>query len=76
MNFRFKQVYKNEWYEIPWSDEFVVCCDCGLGHVYDYKVTEDGKLLRKGRRDAALTRAARRRFPKAVKHKTLKRRTV
>jgi hypothetical protein len=38
------QINDGEWVTISWDKQREMCCDCGLVHETDYRVTEGGKL--------------------------------
>jgi hypothetical protein len=40
-----KQIYDGKWYRTKWNNCPVGCCDCGLVHFIDYKLSKDGKRL-------------------------------
>ena len=58
-----KQRYRGEWHSIP-SKHLICCCDCGLGHLYEYRI-RNGGIQQRGFRHRGLTIAAR----KARNHK-------
>lgn len=43
---RQKVVHVNdgEWVTVSWKKQREKCCDCGLEHDVDHRVTEDGRL--------------------------------
>jgi hypothetical protein len=43
-----------------WTNQLMGCCDCGLMHRYDFKVSPEGFLLVSARRDDVATLAIRR----------------
>ena len=51
--------HAGEWYELKDKKQLMVCCDCGLGHRYEYRI-RNGKLYQRGFRAKGLTSAARR----------------
>jgi len=44
------QIDDGEWTTIAWKGQHEQCCDCGLKHIVDFRVAENGKLQFRARR--------------------------
>ena len=56
---KYLNVKPGEWLPVKKRGEKVMCCDCSLVHVHDYKII-DGVIYERSRRDERATAAARR----------------
>lgn len=63
-----KYVADGEWWRVPAKGHMNACCDCGLVHVIDYRIAEDGVFEIRFRRDGRATTDERKR----KKHKFVK----
>ncbi len=58
----YKQVVDGEWNSADRKNNWDQCCDCGLVHRINYRITAKNKIEYQVFRDERLTAAARRRF--------------
>jgi len=63
MKYEITQRYEGEWRPIKRRNYRLVCCDCGLAHIYNFRVRK-GRLENQMFRDPFITRVARRRKPR------------
>lgn len=61
------QIYDEEWYGYSRTNNRVMCCDCGLVHIVDFRITGH-QIQERVRRDKKATAAARRRFRRTKHH--------
>lgn len=66
MSHRYVEVHDGEWSHVKRRGERVMCCDCGLTHVHDFRII-NGRIEQRSRRDERATAAAR----KARKYRQL-----
>jgi len=65
----YKRVKNNEWIRPQRNNYKMMCCDCGLVHIIDFKLEKHGKnkvIMFKAKRDNRATGQARR-YNKKVK---------
>lgn len=61
IQFNYPQIYEGEWYEpTPQMGFMERCCDCGLIHQIDYRVSDEGKVQFRAKTAKRETAAARR----------------
>lgn len=53
-----------EWVRVPAKGHKNACCDCGLVHVIDYRIDDDGALAIRFTRDKRATATMRRKMKK------------
>lgn len=51
---KYEEVRHNEWTELGWKRQDLICCDCLLIHEIDFKI-KDGKLFARFRRNEKST---------------------
>ena len=57
---KYPQVFDGEWVQPVQEGYKMACCDCGLVHVIDFRVSEEGKVQLRPYRDNRATAAKRR----------------
>lgn len=68
---KYKQVYDGEWVRPNMDGYRMACCDCGLVHLLNFKITKTGKVKFQAFRDIAETEK-RRLEKRHKKRKTIK----
>ncbi len=58
---KWEQIKDGEWTHVVAQGHRNACCDCGLVHIIDYRIAEDGTFEIRFRRDKRATAAMRRR---------------
>ncbi|HOE64869.1 MAG TPA: hypothetical protein PKW18_13755 [Candidatus Sumerlaeota bacterium] len=58
-----EELHQGYWYELGKEGQEIpiICCDCGLTHIWQFTVEEDGTIMAKCRIDKRLTARIRRR---------------